>query len=74
MVYCGMHDESFVVHSLVLLVQCLKPLVCFAFMWRGKSGEWFPTVVSLFATVVTVTGQRIPDILKLIMMTPYSLN
>jgi hypothetical protein len=37
-----------------------------------KGGD--PAVVSLFATVSTVIGQRIPDILKLIMMTPYSLN
>ena len=57
---------------LVLLVQRLKPMVCFAFVWGEGGGGVVLTVVSLFATVVTVIGQRIPVIFELIMMAAYS--
>jgi len=74
-VYCSMHDECFIVYSLGLICPASQTLGLFCLhVGKGGGGGGGPAVVSLFATVATVIGQRIPDILKLIMMAPYSLN
>jgi hypothetical protein len=65
-------SASNIVHRLGLISPTSETFGLFCVQVVEKWGVSF--LVILFATVVTVIGQRIPDILKLIMMAPYSLN
>lgn len=72
MVYCGRHDECFLVRSRGVISPTSQTHGLFCLHVGGRVGGGVLTVVSLFATVVTVIGQRIPVIFELKMMAAYS--